>query len=490
MSKVVAVIDIGSNSARMAIFRRTSRFGFSLVFETKSKVRISEGCYEHNGILQDKPIERALNAIRDFHLIAKEYKARKLFCVATSAVRDAPNRQKFISLIKKETTIQVKVIDGEKEAFFGAVACLNLLHKKSGITIDIGGGSTECAIIKDGRLCELISLNLGTIRLKELFFDTKIDIKNAIAFIQKEFSRIPPNFKSDVVFGIGGTIRALSKLIMKKEEYPITTIHGYEFCVERYLSYFKDIYTSNIKKLKSFGVPQDREDNIRQGALIFAMLLEYFGAKLVVTSGVGVREGVFLADLLRNQHYCFPPHFNPSFRSLLDRFGVNKKLQCVVKKNVCKLFEILESKHKIDRKYLFHLKNAAGLTKIGEYVSCYSAHEHSAYLVLNELKYGYSHADQAIIYLLVKYSSKKIPKDDEIVHISVIMPDILTLQWLSFMLSIAETLSLSNKICNVHYDNNILYINSNIHLIKEKIQSLHKPEPIDIEFIDDENIKN
>ena len=156
MSKITAVIDIGSNSARMAIFKRTSRFGFHLIYEIKSKVRISENCYENGGVLQEVPMNRALNAICDFVAIAKNYKARKILCVATSATRDAPNKAEFLNRVKRKAGLRIKVIDGEKEAFFGGVACANLLHKKDGITIDIGGGSTECAIIKDGKLQNLI----------------------------------------------------------------------------------------------------------------------------------------------------------------------------------------------------------------------------------------------------------------------------------------------------------------------------------------------
>lgn len=486
MSKVTAVVDIGSNSARMAIFKRTSRFGFSLIFECKSKVRISEGCYENGGILQDEPISRALNAIIDFARLAKNYHAKKFLCVATSAVRDAPNKDKFISLIKKEAKVQIKVIDGQKEAFFGAVACSNLLHKKEGITIDIGGGSTECAIIKDRQIIKLISLNIGTIRLKELFFDAKeVDIKKAKEFINDEIAKIPNDFISKNIFGIGGTIRALAKSIMKKEKYPINNIHGYEFDALKYQSYFKNIYNSELKKLNDFNIAQDREDNIRGGALIFSILLEKFGAENVITSGVGVREGVFLSDLLRNENYVFPKGFNPSYRSILDRFLVDDKSQNVVKKNAVKLFDTLTQKHKIDSKYLFHLENAAGLTKIGNYLNYYSSREHSYYFVINALNYGYSHCDRAIISLLVKYSNKKIPKDDKIFHICHLMPDILILQWLSFILSIAESLSLANRIFDFEYKNNILYIKntSNVYIIREKINSLHMPVPLSIEFI-------
>lgn len=485
MGKIVAVIDIGSNSARMAIFRRTSRFGFSLIFETKSKVRISEGSYENNGILQDEPMRRAMEAIYDFSLIAKNYQATKLLCVATSAVRDAPNKNEFISMIKKKTKVQIKVIDGSKEAFYGAVACSNLLHKKSGITIDIGGGSTECALIENGKIKELISLNIGTIRLKELFFKSnqKPDIKGAKKFIKDEISKIPASFQSKEIFGIGGSIRALSKLIMKEQDYKLDSIHGYEFEVKEYMSYFKEIYSSDLKDLKSFNVPADREDNIRQGALIFAMLLEYFDATCVTTSGVGVREGVFLSDLLRNQNYTFPKGFNPSYRSLLDRFIIDTKAQNIVKRNALLLFHILESKHNVDKKYLFHLENAAGLTKLGNALGFYLSHKHSAYFVINALSYGYSHIDKAIISLLLKYSSKKIPNNEEILHISHLMPKLISLQWLSFILSLAEVLSLSNMVVECTFKNDTLYIYSDFYLLKEKVLALHKPESLNLEFI-------
>jgi exopolyphosphatase/guanosine-5'-triphosphate,3'-diphosphate pyrophosphatase len=189
MAKITAVIDIGSNSARMAVFKKTSRFGFYLLREEKSKVRISENAYENGGYLQDFAIERAINALKEFLLIAKSLKVRKILAVATSAVRDAPNRSDFLLRVRKELGINIKVIDGEKEAFFGGVAAANLLYEKNGVTIDIGGGSTELAVIENKKITKTISLNLGTVRLKELFFD-KNNIKQAKEFIQKEINRL------------------------------------------------------------------------------------------------------------------------------------------------------------------------------------------------------------------------------------------------------------------------------------------------------------
>jgi len=96
MAKRTAVIDIGSNSARMVVFERTSRFGFHLINETRSRVRISEGAYDNNGQLQPEAIERAISALSQFLTIAKSFKTHKILCVATSAVRDAPNKKAFL----------------------------------------------------------------------------------------------------------------------------------------------------------------------------------------------------------------------------------------------------------------------------------------------------------------------------------------------------------------------------------------------------------
>ncbi len=265
-------------------------------------------------------------------------------------------------------------------------------------------------------------------------------------------------------------------MIMKKEKYPISTLHGYEFEIKKYRDFFENIYTSDIKGLRALQVPQDREDNIREGALILSMLLEKFGAKSVITSGVGVREGVFLSDLLRNSHFLFPHGFNPSYRSLMDRFCLNERTQSLVKKNAVLLFDLLESRHKIPRKYLFHLQNAAGLNKIGDSLGFYSMYNHSAYFILNALNYGYSHIDRAIISLLVKYSDKRIPKDDEILYIDKLMPEIGVLQWLSFILSVAEVASLSGKAVEFAFENGTLRVKSDFYLLKEKILALNSPD--------------
>lgn len=485
MAKITAVIDIGSNSARMAIFEKTSRFGFRLIYEIKSRVRISEGCYENNGLLQEVPMQRAINALKEFKAIAKKYAAKKLLCVATSAIRDAPNRAEFLVRARQEGGVKIKVIDGTKEAWYGGIACANLSHNKSGITIDIGGGSTECAIIENGDIKELISLNLGTIRLKELFFDHK-NLAAAKEFIRKELQRIPEHFQHHNVYGIGGTIRAIAKINGKQNKYPIKTIHGYEIPVKGAKSFIQTIYKTKEEDLESLGVPLDRRDNIRSGALIFSMLLEHFGAKLIIASGVGVREGVFLADMLRTQRYRFPNGVYPSLVALKDRFNVNVKHSKNIIKQAVAIFHTLMPLHKLSEQNIIYLRIVSQLCDIGNFLNFYSRMDHGAYFLLHGLDYGFSHTDRAIVCLLLEYLNKRIPKDDAIAHISSIMPPIEHLQWLSFILSLAYLLCLTDESSlQYSYSNKKLFITSKtpLYIARESISNLVAPIHIDIVFI-------
>jgi len=406
VAKVTAVIDIGSNSARMAVFRKTSRFGFYLLREEKSKVRISEGAYENNGFLQDFAINRAISALKEFLLIAKSLKARKILCVATSAVRDAPNRAEFINRVKKELGLKIKVIDGDKEAFFGGVAAANLLYEKNGVTIDIGGGSTEFSKIVNKKVEETISLKLGTVRLKELFFD-KNDINGAREYIQKELSKLGDVFNSKKVFGIGGTIRALSQVIMKKIEYPLDILHGFTYEVKKEIKFLESIILMSDEELLKIGVKPERLDVIRPGTLILIEALKYLKAKEVITSGVGVREGVFLTDLLRNDNFHFPNNFNPSVRTIIDVYQIDRKIASYETKIALEIFDLLKEEFNLNEKYKMHLTYAIKLSRAGELIDFYEAHKHTDYILLNSLHYGFRHSDRLLISKIIRFYKRK-----------------------------------------------------------------------------------
>jgi len=476
MAKITAVIDIGSNSARMAIFKKTSHFGFVLLKEIKSKVRISEGAYENNGELQEVAIQRAIDALREFLIIAKSLKVRKILAVATSAVRDAPNKSIFLNKAKKELNLKIKVIDGEKEALFGAIAASNLLPNSDGITIDIGGGSTEFALIKNKKIINKISLNLGTVRLKELFFDKK-DIEGAKKYINEELSKLPKEFKSQTIFGIGGTIRALSKVIMKKNEYPLDILHGYTYNIKDEKKFLNLVINSTNEELKALGFKEDRFDVIKEGTLILLESISKIDAKNLVTSGVGVREGVFLSDMLRHNNLMFPKNFNPSVRSIEDIYHIDRKTSAYEANLATQLFDILKPLHNLDDEYKMHLKYAIKLSTAGSYIDFYSSHKHTNYILLNSLNYGFTHQDRILISKIIRYYKKKKIKKEYLSLYKELSPNKKTLETLCYIFWLTKTLNtnLANQKLNISLKNDTIIIKGkNLYLAKEELNKNSK----------------
>ena len=486
MAKRTAVIDIGSNSARLAIYEKTSRFGFHLLNETKSTVRISEGCYENGGFLQKIPMQRALNAIEEFKNIATSLKCNKILCVATSAIREAKNQKEFLAKVKKESKINIKVINGDREAFFGAVSALNLLPKKdSFVTIDIGGGSTELALIKNSKIIKTKSLKLGTIRVKELFFDKSLQ-NNIDKFFNDLFQELNEEFDCDCVVGIGGTLRAISKLIMKKSLYPLNTLHAFEYDFLEYENFISNIQLMNQKELKNIGVKSDRLDTIREGSAIFYALSKKLKAKKVITSGAGVREGVFLSDMLRNSNLKFPVNFNPSVRNLLDKFIIDRKNPAYVSNISNKLFELLSKKYDIDTKLKETLLIASKLTTIGVNVNFYSTKEHSFYFILNALNYKFTHTQKLLIAILTKYQKRKLPDEKFLNEYKDILPPYIQIKKINFILTLALMLNknLIRERCEFELIDKKLIIkhNKSLYLAKESIKNIEIPIDIKIDF--------
>ncbi|MEA2047241.1 MAG: Ppx/GppA phosphatase family protein [Campylobacterota bacterium] len=498
MAKRTAIIDIGSNSARLVIFEKTSRYGFHLICEQKSKVRIGEGAYEKKAYLQPIGIKRAFLALKSFVHTIEKYQATKTLCVATSALRDAPNGKHFVQWIQKELGLSIRIIDGKKEAKYGAIAANNLLPIHEGITIDIGGGSSDMALIKNNQIVDTYSLNLGTVRLKELFFDKSMTVDEsntkAKVYIQQELQKLPEHFKHDLAIGIGGTARTLSKGIMKQSKHPLDKLHAFSYSIKEHKEYLHAIPLSSAKNLKQFELQKNRYDTIREGTLIFMMILSHIGAENVISSSVGVREGVFLEQLLRDENLKFPATINPSIHSILDRFNplVNIERKKKSKLKIAShLYELMQDDIQDQQSYKEELLWALSLSSIGKTLNIYKSHQHAFYIAMQELNYGFTHEQSLLTALLLRMNGKENLLDKAPFHnFEPLLPQRKTVSWLGFIYTLTVTLYEASNSATIEftYENKTLSIISDkpLYLAKEKIKSLKKPLPFAI-IINDES---
>ncbi len=403
---------------------------------------------------------------------------KKIFIIGTSALRDAPNSKDFIKRIKDKLNLNIRCIDGKNESYLGGLATLNLLSPfKDGTTLDIGGGSSELCLIKNNKIISCISLDLGTVRLKELFYDKgKADALDD--FIKPILEQIPSEFCNQNLIAIGGSLRAISNSIMQKNSYPLKNIHDFRYMLEDEKEHILKIFNSKADALINFGIKKDRFDTIKEGIFIFLKIAEKLKAKQIITSGVGIREGVYLQDLLRPKH-TFPVNFNPSLKSLQDRFlqgNINNKTPYFS----IQIFKVLQGLHKIHEKYQQSLLNAAKLCHLGEYLNFYFANEHSAYFILNGLNYGFSHQEKVLIATLIKLNGKKVnPYNLE--PYRQLLPNTHIISWLNFILSLAKILSTNENKIEIAFVNNTLYIYSEskiLDLPKDELKKITKPATI------------
>lgn len=479
MPKRVAVIDLGSNSARAVIFERTSRLGFFILAEHKIKIRLGEGAYENGGILTKDAMQKSLLAFKKFKTLIGNYKVKRVLCIGTSALRDAPNGTGFIKLVRKQTGIAIRKIDGQTEAYLGAYAAQNLLSDFSqGVTLDIGGGSTELALIKNGKIEKTLSLNLGTVRLKELFFD-RGDAKGLEKYVSSAVARIAEEFCTQNLIVMGGSARALSGAVMSLQNHPLKIVHNFSYDYEKYAPFFVKLMNAKTLDLAKFPIKKDRYDTIREGAIVFDKIVKRLGAKKVITCGAGVREGAFLNSILRGAR--LPKSFNPSLRSLKDRFAPEPSS---APKFAKALFCALSPMHGLSEKYIKILQIAASLCEIGRAIGFYAKHETSADMVLGGLNYRTTHKEKALIAAIISMHGRR-ELGATFASLSAILPDSGKLAWLSYILELARLLS-ENALKNLEFrfENSTLKISGadNLIMLKGSLKKLAKPAVFAVNF--------
>ncbi len=477
MAKITSVIDIGSNSVRLVVFEKSSRFGFFLINETKLKIKIGEGGYVKGGELQAEPMDKAFEAIKLFKQISQNLKARKILIVATSALRDAPNKSIFINKVSKKLKLNIRVIDGQKEAYYGQVAVSNLLDIKNFFTIDTGGGSTEMAFVKDGKNMATYSLNIGTVRLKELYFDYG-DIAGAKKFVVDQLSQIDTKSTASLLAHavvLGGSARAISSAIIKQTNYPLDIVHGFRYDVETQKQIFDDILKATTDdELKQIGIKEDRYDTIKAGCFILQVILEFFAVQKVTSSQVGVREGVYLCDILRTTNHRFPANFHISQRALIDRFGNQNNHTVQTAKLSCDIFDQLHDSFALELKDKNILKVASNLHKIGQMLNFHNNTKLSSSFILYGLDYGFSHKDRVLIATIIDLTRKDNIQQKHIEKYSSLLPNIDKIRKLVFILKLS--IVLSKTLCRqkhmIQYDEN----SNRLTILADHFQATTKDE--------------
>lgn len=303
MSKRIAAIDFGTNTARLLIAETLRHGGFEHVFIEREIVRLGGGFSREHG-LSNEAIQRGLACLGRFAATMRLYGVTQCRAVATSAVRDALNGPSFVERARQETGIALKVIDGTAEGrltLAGVLAGLDQQHEEI-LLFDVGGGSTEFTLARNGRTEFVRSLPLGVVRLTEGKGTTdamQCKISRELELLRQDMESADclPRPGSPLI-GTAGTATTLAAISMEMREYDYRKVNNSVVSQAK----IKEIYERLLpltpeERLNVPGLEKGREDLIIAGMLITLHTMELFGIDELKVSDYGLLEGLVVSDV-------------------------------------------------------------------------------------------------------------------------------------------------------------------------------------------------
>ncbi|XP_038988435.1 exopolyphosphatase-like isoform X1 [Phoenix dactylifera] len=439
--RLLAAVDVGTNSFKLLVACALPSGRLLALDRLKEPVLLGRGRLP-DGSLSPDTLLRALAALRSFDAALRPLPLHgPPRLVATSAVRDAPNRADLLSIVRSDLGLDVEVLSGEEEARLIYLGVLQFLpvYGKSVLTVDIGGGSTEFVVGKRGEVQFATSLNLGHVSLTESFIKngTLVDLRRHIrsALRQSPLIKIR-ELGFEVAVGSSGTIRSIERAIflsgyddlMSSREFSREWRFSREdlrLLVDKLLG----LGLGDVEGVRRLGFSKKRGEFIVAGGVLLLEIFEALGIENMEVSGYALGEGV-ISEMLASECMDFDVNANVRWQSVIGlamRFdsdnrmklaarcvGIAKELfdgirrcgdltNCLSKAAIC-----------LDEKDFEYLEAAILLHNIGLLIDKKGYHKRSYKIIKNGGHlHGYSSEEIEIVALLARFHRKKFPRADQ-----------------------------------------------------------------------------
>ncbi len=397
----IAIIDLGSNTARLLIVNVKDNGHFQIVDQLKESPRLGEGM-EKDGFLKPARIQETIRTLKMFKKLCDAKNIEKIIAVATAAVRRAKNQRSFLDEVSATCGIKLRVLSAEEEALYVYRGVINTMDIPKGIILEIGGGSTKIVYYNRRNLLNYVTLPFGAITLTEMFAGENVSQEEQSKKIEEFFTEqlnqiewlkeVDPETQ---LIGVGGSFRNLCRMTKIMKKYPLRAIHNYVISdadFNHVYDLMKGLDIDRKKKIK--GISSGRADILPAAFAAMSAFKRFMSLDNIVISGSGLRTGVLF-------NYALPSTIDKpvsdvltySLNSVTDFYGCDgPHTEHVVNLSI-QLFKQLRVLHKFPRQYLKILKVAAFMYETGKTVGFYNFEKHNGYIILNSNIYGISHRD-------------------------------------------------------------------------------------------------
>jgi exopolyphosphatase / guanosine-5'-triphosphate,3'-diphosphate pyrophosphatase len=416
---LIAALDAGSNAIRAVVARASSATEIRELANARWTVRLGHGVFTRRR-LDSRTMSRAVETFVQFRNMLDRYGVAEYSAVATSAVREAANRDALVSRILREAGIELTAISPAEEARLVREAVFAAAGGRFAprAIIDLGGGSLEISFLRGRKVEHALALPLGTVRLMEMFDqagsftpESFARLRRYIMSMLRSHGRAVSPVGRAAVVACGGNAEALARLAAGPRVAGFNTL-SLQHLAERLWGI---LGLGVEERMESLGVRRDRAEVIGVAAVVFNTLGEWLGARQMVVPGVGVREGIL--------HDLAAAHFGPAtahderaegLRQQARRFAARMHSEAAhcehVRRLAAQLFDQLAAVHGLPPSQRVPLELGALLHEVGFAVNARDYHKHGEYLVRNGDIPGLGRHQQALVACLVRYQAEASPK--------------------------------------------------------------------------------
>lgn len=434
-----SVIDLGSNSVKMVNYNVDSYNSYKPYHQESVRVKLGEALVD--GVILENHVEKTIETLKLFRNIVDFEQISYVIAVATSAVRDASNKDAFIENIRCETGFEFKILSEREEALYSYAGAIHSLNLPSVVFFDIGGGSLEIVSSKNFEIQNVSSLPLGSLRLTQQFSTGSEFSENDISKMQSFISGQLPtreslglsNSDDPVLVGVGGTLRTMAKYEQERSNYPLAKLHNYSMpyeSIEMLSQYFLSRTTQEISRIESIG--NGRSYTIQVGSLVISELVKKLEFPSLVVSAQGLREGTLSLSLQ------YPEEFSThkiGAEQVQDFIRMSSR-PAVISEYVAALVRLLFLMNLITKKEEILLAHAiAQIDKLASFRDV----DNVLYTILDDDSL-LPHREQLVVALSLIYSKKKKKAEALISKFETILrpPDRKTIKKISSVVSLCD----------------------------------------------------
>jgi exopolyphosphatase/guanosine-5'-triphosphate,3'-diphosphate pyrophosphatase len=457
--KIVAVIEIGSTGIRLVVAEVDGRGGYKVLDRAGKQSRLGRDVFA-TGMISREAVRECMAVLASFRELIRGYgiAPKDARVIATSALREAQNRDTFVDRVALQTGFDVTIVEDIEEnhlMYLGVQHVLQderkILSRSNALILEVGGGSTEIMLLRRGRMAGAHSLRIGTVRIDEQVRGAGVSHAYLLQYLEDNVrtacdhldAELPlESVKTFIV--IGSDARLAASRISPKgadaeggEDYTVLERADFMAFVDEAAGLSPEDCVAKLR------VPWAEAEGIGYSLTIERLFLERTGAEAVVVPNVSIREGLLLSTSLGPDAGIateMRAQVVASAASLGRKFHYDESHARHVADLSLAIFDALVREHGLGSHERLLLEVGSLLHDVGTFIKTSGHHKHGEYIVANSEIFGLNLVDLTIVANVVRYHRKSPPSTTHVNFIALPREARIVVMKLAAILRVADAL--------------------------------------------------